>query len=84
MAQPAQLVGDHRAANDRLLDAMDELAAIRQRWDALGGVEFVAPFFEANPTYDFTADDMATALSSAQAIADLLAQGHGTNLNRVR
>jgi hypothetical protein len=84
MAQPATLVNDLRACDNRLLDALDEAAALRRQWDALGGQAFVDPFFEANPTYDFTAADMATAFSSLEAISGFVAEGHATNLNKVR
>jgi hypothetical protein len=84
MAQPATLVNDLRACNDRLLDALDEAAALRRQWDALGGQVFVDPFFEANPTYDFTAEEMGTAFASLEAISGFVAEGHATNLNKVR
>ena len=87
MAQPAQLIGDLRTNVGNLLDTLDELKGVYRQWNSLGGAAFVEPFFEANPTYDFTAVDMGNALNSVQAIEDLLAAnggGHGTNLNKCR
>ena len=87
MAQPGQLIGDLRTSVNELLDSLDKLKGVRREWDALGGIAFVEPFFEANTGYDFTALNMADALTSVQAVEDLLAAeggGHQTNLNTVR
>ena len=87
MAQPAQLIEGLRSEVNQLLNTLDAMKGTRRQYDALGGAAFVDPFFEANPTYDFTAVDMGNALNSIQAIEDLLASeggGHQTNLNKVR
>lgn len=97
MAAPITNINGLRNAAVAILDAMDRFAAERQKFFALGGAPFIAPFFKqtiddpANPgqtievdrtDLDIVPDDVTGLVNSYDAIVALLAQGHRTNLTK--
>jgi hypothetical protein len=69
-----------RQAATRLMDCVKELNGLRVDWDALGlSTELADEDCQGN-----TAADIAAVYTSHAAINALLAQGHATNLTKVR
>jgi len=88
-------IADVRSATDKLLDAIDQLNALFDTWNAGMSAWIVdpTPATETEPaTYgDFTAaiglnrDDLAAVVGTTlSALNALLASGHRTNLEKVR
>jgi hypothetical protein len=88
MARPDTLIDEFRDKVRRLAEAFDGLAGVRRRYVALGGADFLRPYFldsagQPRTDLDLSADDIPNALASLEAVEALLAQGHMSNLARI-
>lgn len=78
MARPDTLIDELRSRIGKLGEAFDGLAGVKRRYVALGGADFLAPYFldgtgAARTDLDIAPEDIGKALQSLQAIEALLA-----------
>lgn len=88
MARPDALIDELRTRIGKLGEAFDGLAGVKRRYVALGGADFLAPYFldgngQPRTDLDIKPEDIGNALASLQAIESLLAQGHMTNFAKL-
>lgn len=73
-----------RTQANALIDAIEELDALKAEWDARGmSTELEAEHFINNDA-GLTPEDIAAIFTSHAAIKALLATGHATNLYKVK
>jgi hypothetical protein len=89
MPQPASHVTRTRAAIAAMCDAYERVTACLTEYNALGGSEAVAEHWldaEGQPRsdVDITHAEYVAAVASMQTIAQLVVQGHNTNLYKVK
>ncbi len=73
-----------RQAATFLLDALDDLRALRVAWDAGHGTWITEEDFEGANDGLIKADISAVSSTTLDALETLLATGHGTNLEKIR
>lgn len=88
MASTPKQRSDHismvRAQVRALLEAVNELAALRSEWDALGMSSALQDTDMIGENEGLLAVDIANVYTSATAINNLLAAGHATNLYKAK
>jgi hypothetical protein len=90
MAVPANTYNKLRNAIHELILAMRDAELVGREIEALGGAQYLAPFFmahtdgEGNSTLDITAEDFIAALGSLEEVAKFMFEnGHSTNFFKV-
>ena len=84
MANPINFVSGTRTDVAELLDAWEALQARMAEYVALGGGSFIDDYFTANPELDITQAQFIGAFSTMEAVSNLMAAGHATNLYTVK
>lgn len=88
MAAPVTFIDQVRREATKAQDAFGKLRALRKDWDALGGQGFINAHFlvngEPRTDLDIVAADISAVFTTLDALDALLAQGHATNLAKVR
>lgn len=97
MAAPNLLIDQVRREVTNVRNGLRNLRGLRKDWDELGGADFIKDHFTAtDPTdatgkrriprtdLDVSAADIANAFASLDAVEAVLAQGHGSNLAKLR
>jgi hypothetical protein len=93
MSQPTSHVVRTRAAITRLTDAFEGVTSCLREYESLGGADGVLPHWQTRDAeghvvdrtdLDVTHPQYVDAIASIQAIQGLVAQGHSTNLYRVK
>lgn len=82
--QKSDHVSKVRAQVRALLEAVNELAALRSEWDALGMSSALQDTDMIGENEGLLAVDIANVYTSATAINNLLAAGHATNLYKAK
>ncbi len=87
MASQSRFINNTRAAVDQFLGAYEELSARVDEYNSQGGQTFVNPFFldengDERSDLDINFAQFVAVITSVQAVSDLLAAGHATNLYR--
>ena len=81
MANPSNFVTTYRQATIRWLEALEDLQALRQEYDALGYSTVMPPEAFEGANADIVQADLVAAVGSIQAIAGFTAAGfHYTTL----
>lgn len=70
-------------AASALIDALEDLHALRAEWDALGYASAIEDTDLTGPVAHIAAADLAAAFTTLEALDTLLAAGHYTNLYKL-
>lgn len=82
--QSSIFISEYRTGVVALLDALDTLASLRRQYDALDLRNGLVSKDFSTGHEDITRAEFVAAVGSAEAFSLLLAQGHGTNLYKLK